>query len=62
MSGPALRFRCPRCGQYVDFEIVRVRLDQDLIETSTFADGPADPSYITGPLTADIDAQSGHSC
>lgn len=63
MSGPqTLRFRCPRCGQYVDFDVIRAHLDQDFIETTTFGDGPTDPSYIVGPLTADVLARSRHSC
>lgn len=57
-----LCFRCPRCGEYVDFQITRVHLDQDFIEVTTYGDGLADPRYLLGPLTADIDAQSGHSC
>lgn len=57
-----LRFRCPRCGEYADFQITDVRLDQDLIDTSTLRDGRTDPQYVLGPLRADIEATSGHTC
>lgn len=57
-----LQFRCPRCQSPVDFEVIRARLHQDLIETTSFSQGPADPSYLPGPLTADVDAVSRHSC
>jgi hypothetical protein len=57
-----LTFRCPRCQHLVEFEVIRARIDQDFIETTTFGEGPADPSYIPGPLEADVTARARHSC
>lgn len=62
MSDQTLRFRCPRCSERVDFVVTRARLDRDLYETTTLGEGPADPSYVEGPLTADIEARSTHTC
>lgn len=62
MSEQTLQFRCPRCRERVDFQVVNARLDRDLIETTTFGDGPHDPTYVEGPLTADVEAVSRHTC